>query len=89
MLHLLHNTFPPHNHPQLCVQIGGLCDVRYEIVGGNEVENLVQRVQQNVLDGARNDRPQCLRHRSPILVQIVIGAVLCANEYKKYNVVVC
>lgn len=27
------------------VQLGGLCNIRYEIVGRNVVENLVQRIQ--------------------------------------------
>lgn len=64
-------------HNLLSIQFGWFRNVRYHIVGRNEVENFVQNHQQNVLDGFADDRSQRLRYGSPVLVQICICAVLC------------
>lgn len=49
------------------------------------MEDLVQDAEQNVLDRFGDDRPQGLRHRAPVLVQIVVGAVLCTKIIFKKN----
>lgn len=43
------------------------------------MEDFVQDAEQNVLDRFRQDWLECVRNGSPVVVQILIGAVLCGN----------
>lgn len=60
----------------LRIQIAGLGNVRDEIVGRNEVEDLVENSKQNVLNGFGDDWSKRLRDGAPVLVQVIVGAVL-------------
>lgn len=60
-------------------------DVRDEEVGRNVVEDLVHDLQQDVFDRLRDDRLQSVGDRPPVLVQVLVGAVLCREIQSQFG----
>lgn len=58
-------------------------DVAHKEVGWNEVKYLLQHIQQNVLDGLGDDRVQGIGQHPPVVVEELVGAVLCGRRSSK------